>query len=89
MITFRKEQEPDVLTYVDENENIFMVEVALPGISKDDIKLKVSDHCLLVLADGIDVVYSKYIPFIYPVNPTKARASYEHGMLRIRVPLRA
>ncbi len=89
MISFRKEQEPDVCAYVDENENIFMVEVALPGISKDDITLKMSSHCLLVLAEGTDAVYSKYIPFVHPVVPAKARASYERGMLRIRVPLRA
>jgi HSP20 family molecular chaperone IbpA len=88
MVAFRTKLEPDVCTYVDEEENSFRVEVVLPGVSKADIKLKVNSHCMVVFARAVDVDYSKYIPFRYPVMPDRAKAIYEHDLLIIKVPLR-
>ncbi len=89
MIAVRNKVEPDVCTCIDQLENSFTIEVALPGVNKESIKLKVNAKCLILFAAADNIEYEKYISFCYPVVADKAKAVYEHGFLRIKVPLRA
>jgi HSP20 family molecular chaperone IbpA len=89
MVALRTKVEPEVCTYVDEQENTLIVEIVLPGVSKEDIRLKVNTRSLLLYAVATDVNYTKYMSFQHPVLPEKGRAAFAHELLRIKLPLRA
>ena len=89
MVAFRKHLEPDLCTFVDAEQNVLTIEVVLPGVNKETIKLRVNSRCLVISAASDEVDYSKYVPFRSPVIATLARANYEHGLLRVIVPIRA
>lgn len=89
MVGFTSKVEPEVCTYIDPQENCITVEVVLPGARKNSIRLKVNSRCLLVFAASDTVNYEKYLSFKEPVAAEKAKAQYEHDILRITVPLRA
>ncbi|MGB3480038.1 MAG: Hsp20/alpha crystallin family protein [bacterium] len=89
MVAVRCKVEPDVCTYIDEHENSFTIEVVLPGVDKETIRLKVNTRCLILFAEADNVNYAKYLSFCYPVEADKAEAMYEHGLLRIKVPVMA
>lgn len=89
MVGVASKVEPEVCTYIDPQENSLTIEVVLPGAHKNSIKLKVNSRCLLVYAASDYVNYAKYLSFKDPVAAEKAKAEYEHDILRITVPLRA
>ncbi len=81
--------EPEMCEYLDPEDNILTIEIVLPGVTKENIKLKVNASSLLLLASCGDVNYAKYISFNQPVAPEKGHAYYDHDLLRIKIPLRA
>lgn len=89
MVAIRQKVEPEVCTYLDSEENILLIEIVLPDVSKENIKLKVNTSSLLLFAIADNVNYAKYLSFRRPVVPERGKAVYEHGLLRIRLPLRA
>jgi len=89
MVAIQTKIEPEVCTYVDQEDNLLTIEIVLPDVSKENIKLKVNARSLLLFAAAEKVNYAKYISFYHPVIPDKVRATYEHGLLRITLPLRA
>lgn len=89
MVAMRSKVEPDVCTYIDQQDNSLTIEVVLPDVSVDSIKLKVNTRSLLLYAAADEVDYAKYVSFYYPVLPDRVKAVYEHGLLRIKLPLRA
>ena len=89
MVGVASKVEPEVCTYIDPQENSLTVEVILPGVNRDSIKLRVNARCLIIYAASDTVNYEKYVPFKDPVAAAKARAKYEHDVLRVTVPLRA
>jgi len=89
MVAFKKKLEPELCTYIDDLHTIITIEIVLPGVTKDNIKLRVNSRCLLLFAASDDTNYTKYVPFRYPVRANRAQANFEHGLLRVQVPLRA
>lgn len=89
MVAFRKHLEPELCTFIDAQQNVLTIEVVLPGVDKETIKLRVNSRCLLLYAASDDVDYSKYVAFAAPVVATRAHAKFEHGLLRVTVPMRA
>ena len=88
MTTIRHKIEPDVCTYFDEQMNNLTVEIALPGVSQQNIKLRVNSRCLILFAVAGDVHYAKYLSFHFPVVANQAIAVYGNGLLQIEMPLR-
>ena len=88
MTTIRHKIEPDVCTYFDKQMNKLTVEIALPGVSQQNIKLRVNSRCLILFAVADDVHYAKYISFYFPVVANQAIAAYGNGLLQIEMPLR-
>ena len=89
MVEAASKVEPEVCTYIDPQENSLTIEVVLPGAHKNTIKLKVNSRCLLVYAASDTVNYAKYLSFKDPVAAERAKAEYDHDILRVTVPLRA
>lgn len=81
--------DPEMCEYLDPEENVLTIEIVLPGVTKENIYLKVNTSSLLLLASCGNVNYAKYVSFGQPVVPEKGHAYYDHDLLRIRIPLRA
>jgi HSP20 family molecular chaperone IbpA len=86
--TIRRKIEPDVYTSFDDTMTSMVVEILLPGVEPDMIKLRVFDECLLVFARSGDTHYSKIMNFIMPVDADRAKALLGNGILRISIPLK-
>jgi HSP20 family molecular chaperone IbpA len=84
-----KKIEPEVCESLDPEDNILTIEIVLPGVAKENIRLKVNTSSLLLFASSDDINYAKYLSFNHPVVPDKGHASFEHDLLRIKIPLRA
>ncbi len=74
-------QEPaaDVLEGVRE----VFVTVEVPGVSREDIELRVSEGALVVAASTPDRKYYQEIPLPAPVLPTPVRTTYRNGVLDV------
>ncbi len=77
------EMEPLVDVFEDNGEIIVVAEV--PGVSKDDIELKVKPKKLIIKAKGKERKYYKEIDLPKEVIPDKSRASYKNGVLEVRL----
>lgn len=77
---------PSVCAYADDNHIKLTIEIAIPGVSKADIKLKMHEDSMSLSAHGEDVEYATIVPFCCPVKPAEARARYHNGLLKIEVP---
>jgi HSP20 family protein len=80
---------PDVCSYVDEDNLVLHLEVSLPGVKKEQIKLRLYDDSFNLSAPrGEDVEYVSAMGFCCPVKAKDAKANYENGLLKISVPFR-
>lgn len=77
---------PNTVAYV-ENHNV-VLEFAIPGAPTETIDVKMLEDGVYLTAPARDIEYAAALPFGWPVKPGKAEASYEHGLLRISVPLK-
>ena len=65
-----------------------VVEFAIPGAPTDTIDLKMLEDSVHLTAPARDIEYVAALALGWPVKPDKAEATYEHGLLRIEVPLK-
>ena len=77
---------PNTVAYV-ENHNLIL-EFAIPGAPTETVDVKMLEDGVYLTAPARDIEYAAALPFGWPVKPAKAEASYEHGLLRISVPLK-
>jgi HSP20 family protein len=100
------ESSKDFLPYppvvVQEAPDEFVVQIELPGVSKEDIHLTVTEDSLVVSGEKrmtdtggdttfhqIEVSYGQFdrsIPFAAEVAPERSKATFKDGVLTIRVP---
>jgi len=82
-----KEVSDDLEPLVDiiEEDCRLVVLVALPGVNKDDLDLRVTANCLTVSVDTAE--FEWYDEFKLParVKPKSARASYKNGVLEVKL----
>ena len=73
--------------YHDDKE--FTVEVALPGVKKEDVAVDVTSDGFCVEAPRGDFEYSSCYTLAHEVDPKKARARFASGLLTLNLPFRA
>jgi HSP20 family protein len=78
----------DVCSHVDEENSKLNLEVCIPGVKKDRIKLRMHEGGFDLSAPGETVEYAGAYAFCCPVKPDEAKASYEDGLLKIQVPFK-
>ena len=78
----------DVCSYVDEEHNELNLEVTIPGVKREDIRVKMLDDSFSLLASRDDFDYVSSSVLCCPVKAAKAAATYEDGILKIIVPFR-
>jgi HSP20 family protein len=81
-------REPFVDTLVDDKENSLKVVAEMPGIQKEDIKLEATEKSLIIKAENKDRNYSTEVPLNIPIEASSAKASYNNGILEVKLMLK-
>ncbi len=79
---------PDVCAYPDDDHKKLTIEIALPGVKKENIKVRVHEDSLSLNAPREDIEYSTSLAFCCPIKPEALTAKYENGLLRIEAPFK-
>lgn len=87
MVGSQNRIDPDVCMYIDEQLNNVNIEIVLPNVEKENIKLKINTHRLNVHATSNERIYLKYMAFCRPVIAEKAKVVYDGKLLKIVIPL--
>ncbi len=77
------DQDP-LVDLMDDGENLIIL-VALPGVDKESIDLRVTENCLTFAVDGSDFEWYDELKLPTRVNPKLARASYKNGVLEVKL----
>jgi HSP20 family protein len=88
MTEVRMKVAPDTVAYADGENHKLVLEFAIPGAPADTIDLKILEDSVHLTAPARDIEYVSALALGWPVKPHKAEANYEHGLLRIEVPLK-
>lgn len=77
------EREP--LTDIIEGDKEISVIAELPGITREDIDLNISDNSLEINVDTAERKYHKKLELPCKIKPENARATYKNGVLEVKI----
>lgn len=77
---------PEICTYENEDSTGYIIEVILPGVEKDTIKLKMNENYLVVYGETDSLNYGGLYQLCCSIDPDKAKSTYKNGLLKIEVP---
>jgi len=66
----------------------YIVEVDLPGVNKENIDLSMHEDIVHVLAEREDLAFHGHLHFPIKVDPKKAKATFNNGLLKVKVPVK-
>ncbi len=78
-------RDPLVDTNFNEKENTYVVTAEMPGVTKEDIKVSISEHTVTIRAEHGDKKYLSEIPFDVKLDDTLAKATYTNGILELKI----
>lgn len=78
-------REPMVDTTMDEKENTLRITAEMPGVTKQDIKVSVSEDQVSIHAERGDKKYHTEIPVTIPLDDKSSKASYANGILELKI----
>ncbi len=91
MMPFGKEgdvREPFTSSIIDEKNDELKITAEMPGVNKEDIELNVAENEVVIKTETENRKYCKYIPLQTLVDPEKASAKYNNGVLEITIKLK-
>ncbi|MHA2038158.1 MAG: Hsp20/alpha crystallin family protein [Candidatus Hodarchaeales archaeon] len=77
---------PEIFNYTNEDSTGSIIEIILPGVEKDTIKLKMNEDNLVIFGESEAINYGAVYQLCCAVNPEKAKSTYKNGLLKIEVP---
>ena len=82
-------REPLVDTAFDEKEGTLRVTAEMPGVTKQDIKVSVSQEEVSIHAERGDKKYHADIPVGIPLEDKSSKATYANGILELKIKAKA
>lgn len=79
---------PEVCSWTDDDYNLYKIEITLPGVEKDTIKLKIHEDSFFIKGETDNTVYIGSYSICCPVKPEDTKAHYKNGLLKIEVPFK-
>lgn len=85
----RRRVAAELCSYISEDCSKLNMEVLLPGVKKEDIKVKLLDDTFAITAPrDNDLEYVATGAFCNPIKLSEVNAIYDNGLLRIEAPLK-
>jgi HSP20 family protein len=78
----------EVCSYTDDKDMTMHVDISVPGVKKEDIRVKMLDDSFSLTAARDDFDYVATMAFCCPVKAKEAKAEYRDGLLKIAVPFK-
>lgn len=75
------------VVYISHDEMDLKIIIELAGVNKEDIKLEMTSSSVCLNASGKDVSYSGCYSLAHEIDPKKALAKFENGLLTVTIPL--
>ena len=80
--------EPLVDTALDEKENTLTITAEMPGVTKQDVRVNISEDHVSIHAEKGEKKYHTDIPVNVALDDTSAKASYANGILELKIKLK-
>ena len=77
---------PNICSWTNDEGTGTIVEIYLPGVEKDTIKLKMDKDNIFVAGETDTLRYIGGYGMCCPVDAKEARSTYKNGLLRIEAP---
>lgn len=73
---------------MDHDQKNYHIQVELPGVKKENIKLSVSAQSFCVQGTREDIDLLGCYVLAHPVNENKTKAKFENGLLNVMIPMK-
>ena len=74
---------------LDEKDNTLPVTAEMPGVTKQDIKLKISEDYVSIHAEKGEKKYHSDVPVNVELDEKSDKATYSNGILELKIKLKA
>ena len=81
-------REPLVDSVLDEKENALTITAEMPGVTKQDIKVSVSEEQVSIHAENGDKKYHTDVPVNAALDDKSAKETYANGILELKIKLK-
>lgn len=79
---------PEIIAWTDDEHVNYKIEIKLPGVEQDTIKLKMHEDSFFIKGETEDTVFIGSYSVCCEISPEKAKATYKNGLLKVEVPFR-
>jgi len=81
-------REPLVDSRLDEKENLLTITAEMPGVTKQDVKVSLSESQVSLHAEKGDKKYHTDIPVTVALDDKSGKATYANGILELKIKLK-
>jgi HSP20 family protein len=81
-------RQPLVDTSINEKENVMIITAEMPGITKEDAKVTISEGLVTIHAEKGNKKYHTELPIDKELDADSTKASYINGVLELRIQLK-
>ncbi|MGD1838963.1 MAG: archaeal heat shock protein Hsp20 [Nitrososphaeraceae archaeon] len=78
-------REPLIDARYHEKDNQYVITAEMPGVSKDNINISISEQVVTINAANGDKKYSSEIPLDKEIDENNTKAAYSNGILELKI----